>query len=224
MGYYINLASISLKSFKEKLKSADLLPSRMFLKDSIDSRFEVFIELGIRNVEELQKELKKKPSFEKLAACECFTEEYLSVLLREINSIHPKPNKLEDFLGLSTEVVTKLKSIGIKDTVSLFEKVKSPADRNKLAHQLKIETAVILELTKLADLSRIKWVGATFARVLYETGCDTVEKVANADFPDLHQKIVNLNAEKKLFKGNIGLNDIKLCVAAAKDVPLEIEY
>jgi hypothetical protein len=33
-----------------------------------------------------------------------------------------------------------------------------------------------------------------------------------------------LNEERKLYKAHIGLHDMKLCVEAAKDVSLDIEY
>jgi hypothetical protein len=33
-----------------------------------------------------------------------------------------------------------------------------------------------------------------------------------------------LNKEKNSYKGQIGLNDIKIIVNAAKEIPLDIEY
>jgi hypothetical protein len=33
-----------------------------------------------------------------------------------------------------------------------------------------------------------------------------------------------LNAERKIYKGNIGVNDMKRCVEAAKGLDFEIEY
>jgi len=41
---------------------------------------------------------------------------------------------------------------------------------------------------------------------------------------DLHAKINQLNKKKSIYKGQIGLNDIKIFVNAAKEIPLEIEY
>jgi hypothetical protein len=60
---------------------------------------------------------------------------------------------------------------------------------------------------------------------LYESGFDTVKKVSIANYEDLYKKITQINKERNLYKGQIGLNDMKLCsVNAAKEVPLEIEY
>jgi hypothetical protein len=60
MGYYIDLKNISLDEYKEILKSADLLPSRMVLKENIDDIFDAINTQKIENVDELQTALKNK--------------------------------------------------------------------------------------------------------------------------------------------------------------------
>ncbi len=224
MGYYSDLASISIDNYRSKLESADLLPSRMILKERLEERFNYFKSIGIKKVLDLQKLLKMKEKLAELAKVDCFSEDYLVILLREINSIQPKPNKISEFIGISPETVLKLEKIGIKDTVKLFDHILTPESRKELAGKTNISEAEILEMTKLTDLSRIKWVGATFARMLYNVGIDTVEKASKADYVELHQKINHINREKNFYKGQIGLHDIKLFVDAAKEVSLEIEY
>ena len=224
MSYYIDLKSISLDQYKSKLKSDDLIPSRMILKERIDERFNYLKNIGITNVHELQQMLKNKDKKAELSETDCFSEDYLTILLREINSIHPKPNKIGDFLEISPDAVSKLEEAGIKDTLKLYVEIKTPDKRKKLSMATGIDDGEILKLTKLTDLSRVKWVGATFARVLFNTGFDTVEKLSEANYEDLYNKIIQLNKEKNLYKGNIGLNDMKLCVNAAKEVPLEIIF
>lgn len=223
MGYYTDLASISLNDYQSKLESADLLPSRMILKDRLEERFSYFKSIAIKNVFELQKVLKKKEKLAELSKVDCLSEDYLVILLREINSIQPKPNKISEFIGISAETVTKLEKVGIKDTVKLFDYVLTPESRKELADKTNISNAEILELTKLTDLSRIKWVGATFARMLFYVGVDTVEKASKTDYVELHQKIMMINNEKNFYKGQIGLHDMKLFVDAAKQVSLEID-
>ncbi len=224
MSYYIDLNSISIEDYCERLKSADLLPSRMILKDSIDARFACLKNEGFKTVLELQKILKKKDRLAQLAKMKPLSEEYLIILLREINSMHPKSNKISEFKGIPDETKLKLKQEGIKDTLSLYEKIKTPSSRNELSQKTGISEQEILKLTQLTDLSRIRWVGASFAHLLYETGYVTTEKVAKADYNELHQRINRLNKEKNYFKVQIGLHDMKLCVEAARDVVLEIEY
>jgi hypothetical protein len=224
MGYHIDLESITIDEYKRKLESSLLIPSRMVLKDKIDERFNHFKMLSIKNVQELLLMLRNKTKLTQLAKNPIFSEEYLTILLRELNSIQAKPNKLKEFIGISVDTISKLEKEGIKDTLRLFEKVRTIKCRKEFAYKTGINEKEILELTKLSDLSRIKWVGATFARVLYDAGYDTLEKVSKANHEDLHKAIVKLNKEKNLYKGHIGLNDMKICVLAASEVPLEIEY
>ena len=224
MGYYIDLSSINIEQYKEKLKTVYLPPSRMVLREKTDERFDAFKAAGISNVNDLLKALKQKNKFEEFANFQCFKGNYLTILLRELNSILPKPNKLVDFKGISDRTITKLERVGIKNTQTLYVRVINKSARTELAKETGIGEAEILELTKLTDLSRIKWAGATFARMLHDIGFDTVKKVAEANYEELHQRISTLNKDKGYFKGNIGLNDIRVFVDAAKDVPLDIEY
>ena len=224
MGYYIDLVSISIESYKTKLESAYLPPSRMILKERLDERFDYFKSAGIDNLQELKQALKKKYVIAELSKIDCLSGDYLKILLRELNSIHPKPNKINEFEGIPSDTVSKLKKIGIKNTFQLFDKVKNANRRKELAVSTGIPYSEILELTKLTDLSRIKWVGATFARMLYDLGIDTVEKASRADYMDLHKRINKINKERNIYRGQIGLNDIKIFVNAAKEVPPDIEY
>jgi hypothetical protein len=224
MGYYIDLESISIESYRIKLESAYLPPGRLILKDRTEERFGYFESSGIKNVKELLQFLKKKDNLAGLLKVDCFSADYLTILLRELNSMLPKPNRIKDFPGISAEVILRLERHGIKDTFSMYNRVKKPEDRKELARLTGICDADILELTRLTDLSRIKWVGVSFARMLYDTGFDTVDKAARADYADLHRKINEVNKERGFYRGQIGLNDIKIFINAAKEVPLEIEY
>jgi len=224
MGYYIDLEQISIDEYQRYIEKSDLLPSRRIIKENLSERFTYFKNIGITNVLELQRTLKKNDKLTELAKINCFSTDYLKILLREINSIQPKPTKISEFKGISPETIKTLEKHGFQNTFKLFDKIKTKNNRNELAKITGISAEEILELTKLTDLSRIRWVGATFARMLYDIGIDTVEKAANSNFTDLHLKINQTNKEKKYFNGNIGLNDMKLLVNAAKEIPLEVEY
>ncbi len=224
MGYYIDLEKITIDDYQNNLESAYLPPSRMILKDKLNERFRYFKSIGIKNIKDLIQILKNKNKFAELSKVDCFSGDYLTILLRELNSTLPKPNKFIDFTGVSKDTVAKLGEINIKNTEQLYIKVITKSDRQKLADSTGISDKEILKLTRLTDLSRIKWVGVTYAQMLHDLGVDTPEKVSKADPIDLHARINQMIKEKNIFKGAIGLNDVKILVQAANAIPLEIEY
>ena len=151
--------------------------------------------------------------------------EYLTVLRREVNSYQPKPIRLQDFSGVDPEVVQELDQIGIKNTKQLFPHILSRQDRLEFAQQHQIAYQDIVELTKLTDVARLKWVGPKFARLLLESGYDTVRKVANSDYAELYLTLNQVNEERALYKGKFGIEDIKLWVTGVvQDVPQVMQY
>lgn len=224
MAYYINLENISIDNYKEKLKKSDLLKSRMILKDNIDSNFKLINNQNINSVDGLLIALKNKKKLQDFSIQSSISEEFLTILIREIKSFRQNPNRIKDFQCIPNQIVLRFEKIGIKNTFQLFDKILTEKSREELSTQTGIDKELILFLTKLTDLSRIRWVKHTFAYVLHEAGFDTAEKVAKADYNNLYETIKKLKQERELYKGHIGLNDMKLCVDAAKEVDLEIEY
>jgi len=224
MGYYIDLEKLSIDDYRLKLESAYLPQSRMILKDRLDERFACFKNIGISNVKGLIQLLKKKDKFAELSKMDPFSGDYLTILLRELNSILPKPNKIADFVGIARETVDNLEKNGISNTETLYNKATNKSDRQKLADSTGTKYQDILKLTGLSDLSRIKWVGVTYAQMLYDSGIDSVEKVSKSDPNDLHALINQMIKDKNIFKGAIGLNDVKILVESACELSLDIEY
>ena len=60
--------------------------------------------------------------------------------------------------------------------------------------------------------------------MLYDLGVDTVEKVSESEAQDLHARINQMLKERNIFKGSIGLNDVKILIESASELPLDIEY
>ncbi len=224
MGYYINLENISIDEYKEILKGADLLPSRMILKNDIDEKFAALKGLHIENVEVLRKALSNKSKLQAISKQTGIAEDYLKILIREVRSYRQKPNRIQDFPGVSKHVIRELDKLGMHNTFELFDYVLTPESRSAISKQTGISESEIHRLAQLTDLSRIRWVNHTFAYVLLEAGFDSSEKVAGADYKDLYERVIRLNEEREIYKGHIGLHDMKLCVEAAKDVSLDFEY
>jgi hypothetical protein len=213
-----------LDDYQSILQAADLLPSRRLLQENTEEIFGVLKAQGLATLADLQAALKTKPKLQQFAQ-ECgLDEEYLKVLIREVNSIQPKPNKLTDFPETPAEVVEKLAEIGIKHTLHLYDRVLTPADRAALAAEIGVDERVILRLAKLTDISRIRWMNHTFAYIMLEAGYDSSAAVAQADPAQLHADVKALNEARGIFKGQIGLHDMVLCVNAAKDVPQDMVF
>lgn len=224
MGYYIDLKSISINKYKEILKASDLIPSRMLLKENINKNLDSIKEHHILNIDELQKALKDKSKLPDFSKQFDIPERYLEVLRAEINGYLQKPNRIKDFTCIDEEITQKLGTLGLKNTLKLYDEVLNHEKRNELSSKTGISEKEILKLTKLTDLSRIRWVNHTFAYVLLEAGYDTVEKVAKADYQKLYETVKQLNKEREIYKAHIGTNDMKLCIESAKGLDFEIEY
>jgi hypothetical protein len=224
MAYYIDLKGISLDRFKEILRSADVIPSWMILKENIDKNLDIIKEHNIHNLDELLKTLKNKDKVQEFAKLSGLPEDYLAVLRRMLNGYQPKPNKIKDFPGIAEDTANKLEGLGIKNTLHLYEEVLTAQKRKELSKTSGIAGDEILKLAKLTDLSRIRWVNHTFANVLLEAEYDTAKKVAEADYKEMYEKITQLNKEKELYKGNIGAHDMKLCVEAAQGLDFDVDF
>lgn len=223
MGYYINFEKILLDEFCVKLKKADLLPSRNVLKNNIDFYFGLFKKYEINNLLELLQFLKKTSNIEQLVTFEHVNADYLKILLREINSLQPKACKITEFTMLNADTHKKLLAVGINTTLQFFEYACTDELRTMISKKTGINIDEINLLASLTDLNRVRWVGATFAQMLYKCGYTSANLLAKADYKLLHIKINDLNKTHNVFKGSIGLHDMKLCVEAAAEVSCEIE-
>ncbi len=222
--YYIDLEKYSLNSFREDLIQAELIPSRRILKDEINSRFEILRENGVENLQDISIILKTPKKTREFAKISNLPEDYLLILRREVNSNQPKPFSLEKFPGVKKETIIKLKSLGIKNTAHLFERVRNTVLRKKLATETGIDHKEILELTKLTDLSRVKWIGPVFARIFVDSGTDTLFKLSKSDHKSLYRKLVDINNIKGYTKAKFTEKDVLLCINISKMVPDVIEY
>jgi hypothetical protein len=222
--YHIDLEKYSLDKFKTDLKESNLIPSRKILKDDIDNRFQILKDNNILNLQDLVNVLKTPKKAREFSSKSALPEDYILILRREVNSYTPNPVNLDKFPGVTAETITKLNNADIKNTVHLFRKIITPGDRDNLAGELGIPPKEIQELTKLTDLVRIKWIGPIFARLFYDSGTDTAQKVSDADAEPLFKHLVQINNEKGYTKGKFIESDVELCIKVADMVPKVIEY
>lgn len=223
MSYSIDFSKITLGQYRKELAEKSFIPSRQILKDKAEIHFAVFTKSGMKSLADLFAALKNSKMKTELLKNKDISEEYLTILFRELKSILPKPLKLSEFSWIPLETINKLETEGIYNTELLYEKLLKSDARKHFAKSTGISKHDLTELLKLSDLTRIQWVNTTFAHVLYAAGFDTVKKVSNTNPDDLFAKVKQKNNELGLYKGNIGQNDMKLCIEASKILDAEIE-
>jgi hypothetical protein len=167
--------------------------------------------------------LKNKQKRAALSQTGCLFEKYLTILLRELKSMLPKPPKLKDFKGIPPETIEKLELLSLGNMEQIYSRVISEKDRCDLSNTTGITIPDIVRLAHLADLTRIKWVGTTFAEILIELGIDSVQKVAEQDPTELHSKVNGFIQEHQIYKGKIGINDIHILIQAAGELSIDLE-
>lgn len=223
--YHPDLKAFSLEKLEEKLKNGRLLPSQKILGEQVDEHMACLRRHGIENLQQLQEALKSKPDIQSFSNATGLPVVYLTILRREVNSYQPKPIALKDFPDVDLSIVQKLASLGIRNTAQLFSQVLNPDDRLAFSKQHQVDHQVLMELTHLTDLARLKWVGPKFARLLIESGFDTVEKVATSDARELYATVMRVKDEKEIYAGSLSLEDIQEWIKfAIQDVPWVIRY
>jgi len=138
--------------------------------------------------------------------------------------IKRKPFTLKEFRGVTPEYVEKLAATGIKNVEHMLKAGRTPDDRQKLAAKTGVPLDAILELVKLSDLARIQGVKSIRARLYYDAGVDTVEKMAEWDPEELRAMLIKF-MEQTGFDGVAPLpKEAISTVRTAKKLPKIVEY
>jgi len=217
MAYHIDAEKISLEKLRSRIESTDLVPSRACLQDGIAEKFEALKKQGIHSFGALRKELKNAERMKILSASCGVDADYLNLLRREIESYFPKPFPLRDFDWLPVAQVDRLAAGGISTTQDFYETSESADGLQKLA-ALRVDAAVLEELSSLCDLTRVQWTSPLAAKIVLEAGYKTADDLARADADVLCVSLEKVNTGNRFFKGKIGLRDVKRLVHSAKFV------
>jgi len=222
--HFIDIEKFPLNKYKAILEKAELLPGRKVLHEKLKERFDALAQHGIRSLSMLAQALKTSDKIKELSVATAIPSSYLVILKRELNRLMPKPVALADFPGIDRQLIGQLHTKGITTTLHLFEQCATPPKRSALSKELKLAAPALEELTKLSDLSRIWGVGPVFCRIFFDTGTDTVTKVAKADPQKLYDTLIEINEQKKYTKAKFTVKDVTLCVNIARDLPKTIKF
>jgi len=224
--YHMDLGQFSLEQLRHTVESGDLIPSEKILEEKIPERFAILESMGIRNLKDLTGALSTKRKIERFSQESGLPQDYLTILRRRAGIYTPRPKPLKRMPGIAPEYIERLAAVGIKDTKQLFERAKSKQDRAELSRQANVPDDVLLELTKLSDLARAPYVGPVYARIFYEAGADTLEKLAGSPPAELLARLHAVNDEQKLTKAALptSVAEMESFLEIVKMIPKAIEY
>jgi len=224
LNYMPDLSKISLNDFKRELINGRLLPSRKPLLEDIDRKFSKIEKVGVNNAEKLKKIL-NSAGLKKIAKETNISEGYFKLLKREVNNLLPTPVKFSDIPSISQKIVKKLDSLNIIDTEVLFPYVADVGSRKKFIKASGLSEEEARWLTKIVDVSRIKWVGPKLARLIVDTKYDSVKKLAKANPVDVLNALNDAKKKYRAYDGPLGINDIDSWIRqVVSNTPLIIEY
>jgi len=132
--------------------------------------------------------------------------------------------KLIDVEGIGPKYAEKLKSAGITNLKALLDMGATPKGRKTIAEKAGISETLVLTWVNHVDLFRLKGVGEEYSDLLERAGVDTVVELAQRKAENLYEKMVALNAEKKLVRKLPTLAQVKDWVEQAKKLPRAISY
>lgn len=108
--------------------------------------------------------------------------------------------KLSTIEGIGETYEAKLKEAGIGSMEKYLEFCTTKKGRKELAEKTGISEKLILKWANHADLSRVKGVGGEYAELLEAAGVDTIPELARRNPANLYEKMLEVNAEKKLVR------------------------
>ena len=132
--------------------------------------------------------------------------------------------KLEDVEGIGKVYAQKLGGAGVTSTDDLLKKGATPQGRKALAEKAGVSDKLLLEWVNHVDLFRVKGVGSEYADLLEAAGVDTIPELAQRRAENLHQKLSEVNATKKLVRRLPVLSQVEDWVKQAKGLPRVIQY
>jgi len=132
--------------------------------------------------------------------------------------------KITAIEGIGEVYGAKLKELGIKTTEDLLKATADAKGRKELAAKLDVSEKLVLNWANRADLFRVKGIGEEYSDLLEAAGVDTVPELAQRNPENLHKKLLEVNAEKKLVRRPPSLSQVQKWVAQAKEMPRVLTY
>ncbi len=131
---------------------------------------------------------------------------------------------IKEIEGIGPVMGKKLEAAGVVTIESLLKQGASKSGRKKIADTSGIDEAQILSFVNMADLMRVKGVGAEFAELLHAAGVDTLKELRTRNAQNLHTTLEEVNAKKKLTRRVPSLSMVEDFIAQAKKETPVVTY
>ena len=132
--------------------------------------------------------------------------------------------KLKGFLGVNRQHIQTLNAKGFRTAKQILDAGRTKEDRKKLAEETGVPLDYILELVKLANLSRIPGFKKKRARLYLDAGLDTMEKIAESSPEEIRQKLSEF-IDRTGFDGNAPpIFEAAFSIKLARYLPRIVEY
>lgn len=132
--------------------------------------------------------------------------------------------KLEIIEGIGPVYAEKLRAGGIRTIEALLRAGATPQGRKELAERTGVGDEYVLDWVNRADLMRVRGVGEEYSDLLEKAGVDTVVELAQRNPVNLHEKLLEVNAEKRLVRRPPNQGMVARWVEHAKVLPRVVSY
>jgi predicted flap endonuclease-1-like 5' DNA nuclease len=132
--------------------------------------------------------------------------------------------KLHEVEGIGATYAEKLATAGLSTTDDLLTHGGSRAGRTKISTASGISESLVLKWVNHADLFRIKGIAGQFAELLEAAGVDTVKEFRNRVPENLHARLEEVNAAKRLAGRVPSLAELTDMIQQAKQLEPKVSY
>jgi predicted flap endonuclease-1-like 5' DNA nuclease len=132
--------------------------------------------------------------------------------------------KLEIVEGIGPIYAEKLREAGVGTVEALLEAGTTPEGRKEIQDASGIGAEFILDWVNRADLMRIRGVGEEYSDLLEKGGVDTVVELAQRNPGNLYEKLMEVNAEKRLVRRPPSRGMVEEWVKQARALPRVVSY
>jgi len=132
--------------------------------------------------------------------------------------------KITDIEGIGPAFAEKLAKANIRSVGKLLESGSTRGGRKSIADASGVDEGKVLDWVNMADLFRVKGIAGQFAELLKAAGVDTIKELRNRNAANLHAKLAEVNAEKKLTRVVPSQKMVEKFIDQAKALDPKVTY